>query len=264
MLKKKGFTLIELLVVIAIIAILAAILFPVFSRARENARKTACLSNLKQLGTALAMYTQDWDECLPTFETPCAAGKNGQFTGLNWFEQLMPYVKNTDVFSCPSSRTTDTWMSNCYPALHGQSNFHCNYGYNVAVQESPFAGIWWGQTWRASVYRLASLAVPSEAVVIGDSSTTRTVNNWGDANYGINVQVAFAKWTPNTPFDGVQCGCPPTITDLATAKSKWSPHTDGAIVVFADGHAKWYQAEQLRSKCRGGSLAFSCRDMMGQ
>jgi prepilin-type N-terminal cleavage/methylation domain-containing protein/prepilin-type processing-associated H-X9-DG protein len=259
--KRKGFTLIELLVVIAIIAILAAILFPVFSRAREAARKSACLSNTKQLGQALAMYVQDWDECLPTMETPCGAGKNGQFTGLDWYEQLMPYVKNTGIFSCPSAQQTSTWKANCYPGLHNQPNFICHYGYNVGIQEAPFAGIWWGQTWRTAYYRLPAISRPSETVVIADSFVTRIVNNWGDANYAINVQIAFANWPPGSSFDGVQCGCPPTVVDLETAKRKWSRHTEGANIVFADGHAKWYKAEQIRSRCRGGTLALSCRDM---
>jgi len=173
----------------------------------------------------------------------------------------MPYVKNTGVFSCPSSQQENTWMSNCYPGLHGQPNFRCNYGYNVGIQEAPFAGIWWGQTWRTAYYRLASITAPSDTVVIADSFVTRMVNNWGDANYAINVQIAFANWPPGTSFDGVQCGCPPVVTDLETAKRKWSRHTEGANLVFADGHAKWYKAEQIRSKCRGGTLALSCRDM---
>ena len=87
----RGFTLIELLVVIAIIAILAAILFPVFARAREKARQTACLSNVKQIGTAMMMYTQDWDE---RFVTVTATYR--------WYMPLQPYVKNAQVFLCPS------------------------------------------------------------------------------------------------------------------------------------------------------------------
>jgi prepilin-type N-terminal cleavage/methylation domain-containing protein/prepilin-type processing-associated H-X9-DG protein len=94
----KGFTLIELLVVIAIIAILAAILFPVFAQARESARKTSCLNNCKQFGTALAMYTQDWDGWYP----------------LAWFDfgengfdvALWPYIKSKGVYACPSNPVT--------------------------------------------------------------------------------------------------------------------------------------------------------------
>ncbi len=92
---KKGFTLIELLVVIAIIAILAAILFPVFARARENARRTSCLSNLKQIGLGIMQYTQDYDEKLPLYSY------SGTTLG-NWASVSQPYVKSTQLFECPS------------------------------------------------------------------------------------------------------------------------------------------------------------------
>lgn len=95
--KKRGFTLIELLVVIAIIAILAAILFPVFARAREKARQTSCLSNLKQLGLAVQMYTQDYDEtyCMSVYGVP----PNRIFT---FYDAHLPYMKNVQIFQCPS------------------------------------------------------------------------------------------------------------------------------------------------------------------
>lgn len=102
--KRQGFTLIELLVVIAIIAILAAILFPVFARARENARRTTCVSNLKQISLGIFQYTQDYDERLPPlyvngpFQMP-----NGQSTNLAlWMHIIYPYVKSVQIFNCPS------------------------------------------------------------------------------------------------------------------------------------------------------------------
>jgi prepilin-type N-terminal cleavage/methylation domain-containing protein/prepilin-type processing-associated H-X9-DG protein len=105
----RGFTLIELLVVIAIIAILAAILFPVFAKAREKARQASCMSNLKQLGAALTMYTEDYDGTYP----------RGQFwpfdSSHTWIMVLDPYVKNTQVFRCPSA-----------------GNDPYSYGYNIA------------------------------------------------------------------------------------------------------------------------------------
>lgn len=91
--RRKGFTLIELLVVIAIIAILAAILFPVFAKARENARKANCLSNLKQIGTGMLQYAQDYDEFLP------AGDRTAQVW---WYDIVQPYIKNRDVYRCPS------------------------------------------------------------------------------------------------------------------------------------------------------------------
>ncbi|MHB8997610.1 MAG: DUF1559 family PulG-like putative transporter [Armatimonadota bacterium] len=94
---RKGFTLIELLVVIAIIAILAAILFPVFAKAREKARQSSCLSNTKQVGLAIMQYAQDYDERLP-------AMRDG--LGGNWVTAVMPYTKNEQVFRCPSQTLT--------------------------------------------------------------------------------------------------------------------------------------------------------------
>ncbi|MCD6360485.1 MAG: prepilin-type N-terminal cleavage/methylation domain-containing protein [Armatimonadetes bacterium] len=91
----RGFTLIELLVVIAIIAILAAILFPVFAKAREKARQTSCLSNVKQIGLSMMMYAEDYDECYMTVN---------HSTGYDWFPPLYPYVKNRQIFRCPSYR----------------------------------------------------------------------------------------------------------------------------------------------------------------
>lgn len=98
---KTGFTLIELLVVIAIIAILAAILFPVFARAREQARRTSCLSNLKQIGVAMAMYCSDYDGFLPTL-----AGKpSAQPTKAVITDVLYPYTRNQQIFRCPDDRS---------------------------------------------------------------------------------------------------------------------------------------------------------------
>lgn len=119
--KRRGFTLIELLVVIAILAILAAILFPVFARAREKARQTTCLSNLKQLGTALQMYVQDYDGMTPPHNDDDGS------TGWRWFQfpiLLTPYTKNYQILRCPSDQgwtrpetgATGRWAS--YPVNH--------------------------------------------------------------------------------------------------------------------------------------------------
>ena len=113
---RRGFTLIELLVVIAIIALLAAILFPVFARARENARRATCQSNLKQIGLGLIQYCQDNDETLPTDYYP-----SGRANG-TWRTCIMPYIKSTQIFVCPSETT-----KNATPALDGlPSSYACS------------------------------------------------------------------------------------------------------------------------------------------
>jgi prepilin-type N-terminal cleavage/methylation domain-containing protein/prepilin-type processing-associated H-X9-DG protein len=100
-LKVKGFTLIELLVVIAIIALLAAILFPVFARARENARRSSCSNNMKQIGVGIAQYVQDFDETYPSHWL-----SNGSQP---WYHAVYPYIKNTQVYQCPSNTLNQTF-----------------------------------------------------------------------------------------------------------------------------------------------------------
>ncbi len=104
--KSKGFTLIELLVVIAIIAILAAILFPVFAKAREKARQSSCLSNVKQLSLGVLQYAQDYDETLPYLYLLAGSAitypGGGSTAGIMWMPMIYPYVKNIQVYSCPS------------------------------------------------------------------------------------------------------------------------------------------------------------------
>ena len=112
MVKRRGFTLIELLVVIAIIAILAAILFPVFAKAREKARQTACLNNAKQLALAVFMYAQDYDEILPRYADRYCPGRR------NWFNVLDPYMKNTQILRCPSDSAVAVGMGVNYGHIH--------------------------------------------------------------------------------------------------------------------------------------------------
>src|SRR5262249_34189184 len=99
---RRGFTLIELLVVIAIIAILAAILFPVFGRARENARRSSCLSNLKQIGLGIMQYTQDYDEQFPKAWRGSANTGSAATDKYKWMDAIFPYVKSEQIFNCPS------------------------------------------------------------------------------------------------------------------------------------------------------------------
>src|SRR5438093_7190091 len=107
--KQQGFTLIELLVVIAIIAILAAILFPVFARARENARRSSCLSNLKQIGLGIMQYTQDYDEQFPKAWRGSGNGGSDATDKSKWMDMIFPYVKSEQIFNCPSMTFTSPY-----------------------------------------------------------------------------------------------------------------------------------------------------------
>ncbi|HHX39443.1 MAG TPA: DUF1559 domain-containing protein [Armatimonadetes bacterium] len=149
---RHGFTLIELLVVIAIIAILAAILFPVFARARENARKTNCASNLKQLGLAILAYAQDYDEMFPKYTL-----KNVPTDSNDWHEVIDPYIKNTLLKKCPSLNTNLGYGANwrhiiCYP------------------KEDLWAGL---------DVTLAQFQRPADALMLADSHTGTTGEGTG-------------------------------------------------------------------------------------
>ncbi|MBU0610243.1 MAG: DUF1559 domain-containing protein [Armatimonadetes bacterium] len=124
---RKGFTLIELLVVIAIIAILASILFPVFARAREKARQTSCLANVKQLVLGMNMYAQDYDESLPrgAFDVD---GTWGNADDTSWRVVILPYVKNVQIYQCPSKKMTSSPFTGAL--LDGTQN--AGYGLNYA------------------------------------------------------------------------------------------------------------------------------------
>lgn len=201
----KGFTLIELLVVIAIISILAAILFPVFARARENARRASCMSNLKQLGLGIMQYTQDYDEKLPGV-------RKANAPTAYWGMLIQPYVKSTQVFICPNgaphSSTTGEYSS---------------YGYNYIL------GI------DATTVSLAAVANSAETVMIGDS--------WAHLP-APNDQLGYAiLYSPNSSnlssypswWKKVQGSGPGWIGTLT------QQHFNGANVVYVDGHVKWSQ-----------------------
>jgi len=128
---KKGFTLIELLVVIAIIAILAAILFPVFARAREKARQTSCLSNLKQIGTATLMYAQDYDETMPRY----------QHSVINITAQTLvqPYMKNEQIWVCPSGSDYYYYYWDNPTGTGAVTGIRGSYGYNRALSNMILA-----------------------------------------------------------------------------------------------------------------------------
>lgn len=187
--KQNGFTLIELLVVIAIIAILAAILFPVFARARENARKSTCLSNIKQLSLGVQQYTQDYDEMMPLTW-------NDQ--NVYWSYAIKPYLKNTDVFRCPSC------SNHRYAETFSEDRCYMSIGYNTYFAQ--------GRN-----YSLTTMNYPSEDVILGDTCTGPSASGYRG--------FIFTMWDPN-----FGCNQPLAIS---------TRHMDGAVLGFADGHAKW-------------------------
>jgi prepilin-type N-terminal cleavage/methylation domain-containing protein/prepilin-type processing-associated H-X9-DG protein len=166
--RNHAFTLIELLVVIAIIAILAAILFPVFAQAREKARQTACLSNMRQIGTAALMYAQDYDERTPRnwygdegFEATTAPGDTPE--RYKWMDAIQPYVKNTQLFTCPSAaqlvyipraqllsgQTTRQYGSYAYNRAYGQVEIETDTtpaGKSLGQLELPADTVWFAET----------------------------------------------------------------------------------------------------------------------
>jgi prepilin-type N-terminal cleavage/methylation domain-containing protein/prepilin-type processing-associated H-X9-DG protein len=237
--QERGFTLIELLVVIAIIAILAAILFPVFSRARENARKTACLSNLRQIGTALMMYCQDWDERFP----PCALwdpnyASTGSFVA--WFPALGPYVKNQQVFECPStngskySETFGTWW---WIPPEWRGTIRHSYGMNMYVGSNGPA--FWCSFSRGG-RPLANIPNPAEIVAVGECAHLFIHNYWGciPAPECGRFQAGYAQTCSAWCWQGGR-------------DERYTRHMGGTVICFADGHAKWVHSDPNRGLPRG-------------
>jgi prepilin-type N-terminal cleavage/methylation domain-containing protein len=155
---RKGFTLIELLVVIAIIAILAAILFPVFSQVREKARQTTCLTNTRQLALGVSMYAQDWGEVLPTL------GTINECRG-RWMFQIHPYVRNRQIFTCPNAPRNE-WDGTMYSDTTG-------YGWAEHIW-SKWDGSWVGSCRRTTGFSLAEIRKPAETIASGDTGFNAT------------------------------------------------------------------------------------------
>jgi prepilin-type N-terminal cleavage/methylation domain-containing protein/prepilin-type processing-associated H-X9-DG protein len=176
--KRSAFTLIELLVVIAIIAILAAILFPVFAQAREKARSTTCLSNLKQIGTAVMMYVQDWDDCYPNnrlFTFP--GGAEGASKLVSWKHATAPYVKNIGVYRCPSNKNNNKPDETKGTDAFGLPVFPISYAYNGSAL--------WSAAVTKTVIPMASVPEPARYLMIIESNAAYSdYGIWGFADTG--------------------------------------------------------------------------------
>jgi prepilin-type N-terminal cleavage/methylation domain-containing protein/prepilin-type processing-associated H-X9-DG protein len=218
----KGFTLIELLVVIAIIAILAAILFPVFSRARENARRANCQSNLKQIGLGLIQYSQDydervvvWNQAIPGFIAPTGYPSNPAAGEARWPDVLQPYIKSTQVFNCPSATPAT------YPGAPNTLPKNMHYGYN---------------------YRALSFAGCSTncGVNLNQFTTAGATSFWVGANLASVESAAGTLWVvetnPSAGTDTLRAG----PGDGLSVPSSYvtDRHLETLNCLFIDGHVK--------------------------
>jgi len=259
---KKAFTLIELLVVIAIIAILAAILFPVFAQARDKARSAACLSNTKQMATALLMYTQDYDEVLFPYRidycgvapsAPSTYYPTGGTTARAFYNDLLyPYTKNRDIFKCPGNKfkpvvNSDPGQANYYG---GQNSFSIN-KYIVQPDQTGFSACGTGIT---VGFPLARMSQPADTLLIMDSTyydmmprlprpligvpeinqaTTRSyAGRWCALGNGPGPQSTATYGVGNTNSPNTD----PLIKDMYDQIK--SRHAGRINCVWMDGHAK--------------------------
>ncbi len=221
--QKRGFTLIELLVVIAIIAILAAILFPVFAKAREQARKTSCLSNLKQLGLGFMMYAQDYDETLPGVRFGNGAGQSWpwavwpgtyDWTGVFTFA-MQPYIKNRAILQCPSATENDRWSG-----ANGLSYCYSEYFYNTDQGWTKLAKVGNAPEGVAKVSMLSECF--SSGIYMDWEGCSGEPTLDGGVCDGLN-RIRYHTWNP------------------------WQPNHEGTNITYADGHSKFVAKGAMRS-----------------
>lgn len=229
---RKGFTLIELLVVIAIIAILAAILFPVFAQAREKARATSCLSNAKQLGLAVLMYAQDNDETYPM-------GCDNNWWALNWATTTQPYIKNINILRCPSDskgRQADVdWAG---PRISWASNGLIKWVNNANRMLGVMGMV---QSWVSdNTATLAKVGRPADTIMLAEKHDEDNVMWWGPRSMFYSNSVWNWYWGCGSIPEGKRApaaypndkaGCVPIV------------HSGMANFTFCDGHAKAMKPE---------------------
>lgn len=226
----SGFTLIELLVVIAIIAILAAILFPVFAQAREKARAASCLSNCKQIGLAEMQYMQDYDQCLHEMLSGGATSSAGTVQQ-TYAQILQPYVKSVNVFGCPSStleKTDITYPNRNFFSIEMNSglNLYYNYRYWGIIGKNftltTDTAIEADKTFLTPITD-ADIRSPAQTVVFGDAF---------DKTVGANTPRGY--WL----YGGIG------VRQYGIADR----HQQGTNLVFMDGHAKWFKANAISNQ----------------
>ncbi len=252
---RKGFTLIELLVVIAIIAILAAILFPVFQKVRENARKASCQSNLKQLGLALVQYCQDGDEKMPhAWYGPNGFDKSSINTNPNpaykWMDVIYPYVKSTGVFHCPDDSGINGSTGNYIPQAQLTKDDNQNYGsYGINsaywstndVPDDQQRGP--ANSNNGIGFSLNTLSAPASTIWVSDASGSYQVDwpNHGAATVG--TQGSYPA-----------VGSLNSLTDGAAVCRHGGP--DLSNTLFCDGHVKSLRLSTLTQKNAAGNFAY--------
>lgn len=210
---KQGFTLIELLVVIAIIALLAAILFPVFARARENGRRASCQSNLKQIALGVIQYTQDYDERMPFYASfPTES--------LNSFRGVEPYLKSEQIFYCPSRQP----RGNGYTPYNDRWSSHYGFPYATPFKVALTDLSWGGVPTSVSVFEQVSLVCMLAETV----NPTQVPGEYR----------ASDKFSINDPFVGAGYD----------GKILQDVHLDGANFSYMDGHVKWLKAGAYSGK----------------
>ena len=241
---QKAFTLIELLVVIAIIAILAAILFPVFARARENARRSSCQSNLKQIGLGILQYTQDYDEKFP-YGLP-VTGMN--WRGVGWAGEIYPYVKSAQIYVCPSdpkgggaSTIGATPMSYALSGFVGGRSL-------TDVQESA------RQVMLSEIKSGANVVVTLSDEGQGASSDYKSPIDFGD-----NIAAARPDLTGEccgNPFASMIQATGPlrdTLGGTNNTANNQPRHFDGANYLMVDGHVKWFKGSAVTTLATNAS-----------
>jgi prepilin-type N-terminal cleavage/methylation domain-containing protein/prepilin-type processing-associated H-X9-DG protein len=241
--RRSAFTLIELLVVIAIIAILAAILFPVFARARDKARQATCMSNLKQIGLALMQYAQDYDESHPgvwfgpVSKQPWSQPSDAT-TFYKWMDAVFPYVKNEQVFNCPSDGVNTKYIFRNRDGSNGYGSYAMSQAYYKVGDRWTGPASDYNQFLHAGVpfvMRIATIQAPASTVWVVDGGVPG-IKNPAWKSY------EFWWYDPpeiNNAFPGPRGSSPRYFQNIVER------HSDMTDVIFCDGHAKAVKLEHL-------------------